>query len=376
MRTYKYKIRNHSKNKRLGNMLDELADVHNHFLKLEKRYYRIHGKYAGRFRMRKHLTKLLKTTKKHWAWIPRDTLDEAINRIDDAYQRFFAGNSGFPKPKRRHRYRSAKFQYGYKLENGRVRLSFKVFNPVTQKFNKYNKIWYSFHQHRDWSGNVRYIQISRDSVGDYWLYIVTDDCTTNPLPATGESVGVDIGIRTFATLSNGEKIDYPEYFKQSLKELRKLSKSVSRKIRGSNNYYRAVRVLARKHRKVTRQRLDWQWKLATDLCRRFDAIAVDTFDIGALKRKLKGIKARKIADYALYQFQVLLEYKCQKHERLFLKVDSEPTSKTCSKCGYQKEKLHSSTLQWTCPECETRHDRDINAAINIRGCLDPPVEQM
>lgn len=322
MRTYKYKIRTHPKNKRFGNMLDELADVHNHFLKLEKRYYRIYGEYAGKYRLQPHLTRLLKRTKKHWAWIPRSTLDEAIIRLDDAFQRFFSGKSGFPKPKRRHRYRSAKFYNAFQLEEGRVRISFKVWNPQSQKYNKYSKIWYSFHQHRDWSGNVRYIQISRDATGDYWLYIVTDDATTDPFPATGESVGVDLGITTFATLSNGEKINYPQYLEQSLTELRKLNKSLSRKIQGSNNYYRAVRVLARKHRKVARQRLDWQWKIATDLCRRFDAITVDMNDIMPLIRKLKGIKARKISDYALHQFKNMLEYKCQKHDRQFLIIDS------------------------------------------------------
>ncbi len=89
MRTYKHKIRNHDKNKRLGNMLDDLADVHNHFLCLEQRYFRIYGKYAGRYRLQPHLTKLLNRTKKHWAWIPRDTLDAVIIRLDTAYQRFF-----------------------------------------------------------------------------------------------------------------------------------------------------------------------------------------------------------------------------------------------------------------------------------------------
>ena len=89
MRTYKYQIREHPKTKCFGNMLDDLCDVHNHFLRLEKRYYRISGKYAGRYRLQPHLTKLLKRTKKHWAWIPRDTLDAAIIRIDTTYQRFF-----------------------------------------------------------------------------------------------------------------------------------------------------------------------------------------------------------------------------------------------------------------------------------------------
>ena len=84
MRTYKHKIRNHDKNKRLGNMLDDLAEVHNHFLCLEQRYFRIYGKYAGRYRLQPHLTKLLNRT--HWTWIPRDTLAVIIH-LDTAYQR-------------------------------------------------------------------------------------------------------------------------------------------------------------------------------------------------------------------------------------------------------------------------------------------------
>ena len=123
-RTYKFQLREHPKNVRLGNMLDDLADVHNHFLKLEKRYYRRYGKYAGRYRLQPHLTNLLKRTKQHWAWIPRDTLDAVIIRIHVTYERFFDGLGGLAKFKRKDRYRSAKFQSAYLLEEGRVRLSF------------------------------------------------------------------------------------------------------------------------------------------------------------------------------------------------------------------------------------------------------------
>ncbi|MDE0481710.1 MAG: RNA-guided endonuclease TnpB family protein [Candidatus Poribacteria bacterium] len=361
MRTYKYKIRTHSKNKRLGNMLDDLADVHNHFLKLEKRYYRLYGKYAGRYRLQPHLTKLLKTTKRHWAWIPRDTLDAAIIRIHDAYQRFFAGNGGIPKPKRTHRYRSAKFQTGYKLENGRVRISFKSWGDESHAL-KFNRIWYSFHQHRGWHGTVRYVQILRDSCGEYWLYVVTDDISTEPLSETGESVGIDFGLKTFLTLSTGEKITAPEFLKQSLKHLRKLNKSVSRKVRGSGNWYRAIRQLARLYRKVAHQRLDWQWKLATALCRRFDAITTENLNIDGMKR----LWGRKVSDLAFYQFVQLLKFKCQKHKRQFLQVGQwTPTTSPCSHCGHQNEKLSLNDRQWTCTKCGTHHDRDINAAINI-----------
>lgn len=372
MRTYKDKIRNHPKNKRLGNLLDDLADVHNHFLKLEKRYYRIYGKYASRYKMQPHLTKLLKTTKKHWAWIPRDTLDAAIIRIDGAYQRFFKGLGGPPKFKRKHRYRSAKFQTGYKLEKGRVRISFKSWDAQSKSL-KFNRIWFSFHQHRDWHGHVRYVQILRDSVGQYWLYIVTDDETTEPFTATGENVGIDFGLKTFLTLSNGDKIQAPEFLKQSLKQLRKLNKSVSRKQKGSNNWYRAIRKLARLYNKVGNQRLDWHWKLATDLCRRFDTIVAERLNLDGMKR----LWGRKVSDLAFYQFIQLLDFKCFKHNKTFHQIGQwTATTKPCSNCGRTNDNLSLNDRQWICQKCNTKHDRDINAAINIlRAAYDPVVEQ-
>ena len=342
-------------------MLDDLADVHNHFLRLEKRYYRRYGKYAGRYRMQPHLTKLLKRTKKHWAWIPRDTLDAAIIRIHDAYQRLFSGQGGLPKPKRKHRYRSAKFQTADKLEEGRIRISFKSWDDSAQSL-KFNKHWFSFHQHRPWKGNVRYIQILRDSCGEYWLYIVTDDIWTEPVEQTGESVGIDFGLKTFLTLSTGEKIESPEFLKQSLKHLRTLNKAVSRKVKGSGNWFRAIRHLARLHIKIANQRLDWQWKLATDACRRFDTIVTETLNLDGMKR----LWGRKISDLAFYQFIQLLEFKCFKHDKTFLQIGQwTPTTKPCSNCGHKNNNLSLNDRQWTCYECNSEHDRDVNAAINI-----------
>ena len=380
MRTYKYQIRNHPQNKRLGNMLDDLADVHNHFLRLEKRYYRIYGKYAGRYRLQPHLTKLLQCTHKHWAWMPRDTLDAVIIRIHIAYQRFFdwiengrrGKRVGPPKFKKKDRYRSAKFQTGYKLENGCVRLSFKQWDPGKQKFVfVHRNILY--HHHRDWFGEVRYIQILRDAVGTFYLYVVTDNSSKEVLPATGESVGADFGMETYLTLNTGEKIQHPQPHKASLNQPRTLTRSVSRKVKGSNNFYRAIRELAQLYDKVKNQRRDWHWKLAIDLCRRFDLIATETLNLDAMKR----LWGRKVSDLAFYQFLKILKFKCFKHNRECFQVGKwTPTTKPCSDCGHHNEHLTLDDRRWTCPECGSHHDRDINAAINIlRGCLGPPVEQ-
>ena len=377
---------------RVGNMLDDLGDVHNHFLALEKRYYRIYGKYAGRFRLQPHLTKLLQRTHKHWAWIPRDTLDEVIIRIHIGYERFFGWlrngrrgrRVGPPKFKKKQKYRSAKFQTGYKVfeehkdgkpskvPKGTVRLSFKEWDAVKEKFVfKRRNILY--HHPRDWGGEIRYIQIGRDAVGTLWLYVVTDNASKEVLPATGESVGADFGMDTYLTLNTGEKIQHPQPLKQSLNKLRKLNKSLSRKVKGSNNWWRAVGELARLYRKVADQRRDWHWKLATDLCRRFDTIATETLNLDGMKR----LWGRKVSDLAFYQFVEILKFKCFKHNRDFSQVGQwTATSKPCSACGHHNENLSLSDRQWTCPECGSHHDRDINAAINIlRGCLGPPVEQ-
>ena len=355
-------------------MLDDLCDVHNHFLKLEQRYYRIYGEYAGRYRLQPHLTKLLKRTKQHWAWIPRDTLDAVIIRLDTTYQRFFSGLGGLPKFKRKGRYRSAKFQTGYKLSEGSVRLSFKEWEASKQKF-RFIRRNILYHHYRDWAGNVRYIQILRDSVGTYWLYVVTDNAITEPFAAIGESVGIDFGIKddSYLSLNIGEKKQHPQPLRHSLKELRNLNKALSRKQKGSNNWWRCVRRLARLYRKVANQRKDWHWKLATDLCRRFDLIATEKLNLEGMKR----LWGRKVSDLAFYQFVEILKFKCFKHKCEFHQVGRwTPTTKPCSDCGYKNENLSLSDRQWTCPKCGSHHDRDINAAINIlRAACDPAVEQ-
>ena len=367
MCTYKHKIRNHDKNKRLGNMLNDLAEVHNHFLCLEKRYFRIYGKYAGRYRLQPHLTKLLNRTKKHWAWIPRDTLDAVIIRLDTAYQRFFVYKKnggkkvGLPKLKKPHKMRSAKFPTGYRLENGRLRISFKTWDAETQSL-KFDRIWYSFHQHRDCQGNVRYVQILRDAAGEYWVYIITDDTSKEVLSATGKSVGIDFELKTFLTLSIGEKGQSPQFLKQSLNALRKLNKAVSRKVKGSNNQERQRKNVARIHKKTVNQRADHHWKLAIELCQQSDILFFEDLNLDGLKR----LWGKQVSDLAFGEFLQKLKHQAKKRIRSVLKIGRwTPSTKCCSVCEHKNENLTLADREWTCPKCNTHLDRDHNAAINI-----------
>ena len=374
MRTYKYQIRKRPKTIHLGHLLDDLHEVHKYFHLWQRQRYKDGLPYANYHAMSAHLTLLKATTHPHWNSLPSQAIQCELKRIDAGYNRFFNKQGGRPHIKPKHKFKSITFpgHAGWKIEDNYITITFREWDADKRKWQR-KPIPLSFHKHRDWNGEIQQITIKRDNCGDYWLCVTTDDTSTEPLPTTGESVGADFGMKdAFLTLSTGEKIQSPQFLKQSLTQLRQLNKSLSRKVKGSNNWYRAVRELAILYRKIARQRLDWHWKLATDLCRRFDIIALEKLNIDGMKR----LWGRKVSDLAFYQFAGLLKYKCIKHKREFLQVGQwTATTKPCSDCGYKNENLSLSDRQWTCSNCGSHHDRDINAAINIlRVAFDPSVE--
>ena len=377
MRTYKYPIRKHPKNKRLGHLLDDLHEVHKYFHVWQRQRYKDRLPYANYHAMSAHLTELKKTTHPHWNSLPSQAIQCELKRIHKAYQRFFNKLGGRPHIKAKHKFKSITFPgvSGWAIADNCISLTLREWCADTRKWQR-KPTPFTFHKHREWKpGEIQQMTIKRDNCGDYWLCILTDDTSTEPMPTTGESVGADnvkqrqivplaqFGMKdAYLTLSTGEKIQSPQFLKQSLKQLRILNKSLSRKKKGSNNWWRAVRELAILYRKISRQRLDWHWKLATDLCRRFDTLAFETLNIDGMKR----LWGRKVSDLAFYQFVELLKYKCIKHSRELRQVGQwTTTTKPCSDCGFSNENLSLSDRQWTCPDCGSHHDRDVNAAINI-----------
>ncbi len=363
MRTYKYQIRETPKNKRIGNLLDDMWQVHEYFHKWQRQRYKDGLSYANYNAMSAHLTAIKKITYPHWQALPSQAIQSELKRIDAAYQQFFKKLGGRPNIKKRHKFKSITFpgHAGWKLKENRLILSFRKWDSGTSKW-KFDKVPYTFHKHRGFKRTIRCITIKRDTVGTYWLYVITDASTTDPYSPTGESVGIDFGLETYLTLSNGEKIQSPHYLKQSLKTLRILHKSLSRKVRGSNNWWRCVRQLARVYRHIANQRKDWHWKLVTDLCRRFDTLAVELLNLEGMKR----LWGRQVSDLSFGQFVEILKFKCIKHHREFCQVGQwTPTTKPCSDCGSPNHTLSLSDRQWICPECGSHHDRDVNAARNI-----------
>ena len=362
-KTHKFKIQSQKNVIKLGNMLDDMWGIHVHTMLLQRRYYRMFGKNISAYRMNAHITKLKKRTKPHWNQLPSQVVQDVVLRMGKSYDKFFrylkdrkSGKNvrkvGRPKINPRHKYNSMTFtQAGYKLQSNRIKI-----NCIDT--------WFSFHEHRELKGNIKTITIKRDKCGDYWICFSCENVNdSEPKAKTGKSAGFDYGNKIFLTSDKGNKIESPQFLKQSLKTLQSLSKALSRKVKGSGNWYRACRALARWHRKIARQRLDWQWKLATHLCTEFDILCFETLNIDGMKR----LWGRKVSDHAFYQFIQILKQKCIKHGKTFVQIGQWiATTKPCGDCGYHNKNLSLSDRQWTCPECGSHHNRDVNAAINIK----------
>ena len=291
-------------------------------------------------------------------------MQQELKRIHKAYDRFFKKLGGRPKIKNRHKFKSITYpsSAGWSLYNNRITLTFRKWNPKTRKW-QYDRIPYTFHKHRQWHGTISSITMKRDTCGRYWVCITTTYTDFKPLPTTSKSVGADFGMKdAYLTLSTGEKILHPQPLKSNLKKLRSLNKALSRKQQGSNSWWKCVRQIARLHKKLSNQRIDFQWQLADKLCKKFDMIFLETLNLDGMKR----LWGRKVSDLAFYQFVEILKYKCSKHKRVFKQINQwTATTKPCSQCGFHNENLTLNDRQWTCHECSTHHDRDINAAINI-----------
>ncbi len=365
MKTYKYKFGSQSNCIRIGNLLDDMWQVHEYFHKWQRQRYKDGLPYANYSAMCAQLTELKRTLHPHWNVLPSQAIQEELKRIDAAYQRFFNRLGGRPKIKKRHKFKSITLrgQSGWKITNNRITVTLRKWNPDTCEWT-FDRVPYTFFKHREWKGDIRTITIKRDTCGDYWLYITTNFTDTEPLPTTSQSVGADFGMKdAYLTLSTGEKIQHRQPLKHSLSKLRKLNRTLSRKQKGSGGWWRAVRQLARFYRHIANQRKDFHYKLATYLCKKFDVIVLETLNLDGNLKRLWG---RKVSDLAFYQFVEILNYKCIKHKRELRQVSQwTATTKPCSDCGYKNDNLSLNDRQWICPECGSHHDRDINAAINI-----------
>ena len=356
MKTYKFKLYSNRGNVELHKTIDGHAHVWNHCVALQRRYYAFYGKYISKFRLINHISKLKRLPKfDHWNRLPSQAIQDVVARIDKGYRAMFEARAqgkawGRPRFKPRLKYKSfTLLQAGWKLLSG---------NRI-----KIGKCVFSYFKSRDVFGNPKRCTIKRDAVGDVYICILTDYVEPEiERVMTGKIAGFDFGLKRYLTGHNEHDIDSPLFFKRSINAIKRANRSHSRTKKRSKNRERARLDLARKHRKIERQREDFHWKLAHQLTDEYDEIRLEDLNL----KGMKSLWGRKVSDLGFADFVKKLKYLAAKKGVKIVFIDKwYPSSKTCSVCGAVNETLNLRDRNWRCADCGTIHDRDRNAAINI-----------
>ncbi len=222
--------------------------------------------------------------------------------------------------------------------------------------------WVRFVKSQDIAGTIRGAFVRKSTTGKWYVSIVCER-EFDHLPKVDSIVGVDVGLRHYATLSDGTKVDNPRWLNKSLKKLARLQRSFSRKVLGSSNRQKAKLKVAKQHERIANQRRDFQHKLSTKLVNENQVIGVESLSLTGL---IRSRLSKSFSDAGLGEFLSMLKYKCEWYGRTLVEVDRFfPSSKTCSCCGVVNSELAMEEF-WVCC-CGAKHNRDLNAAINLRN---------
>ncbi len=283
-------------------------------------------------------------------------LQQTLRHQHKAFSAFFAGRARYPRFKSRRGRQSATFtRSAFSLRGGILRLA------KTDAAIRFVWTWPDV----DLAGlDPTSVTVTKDPAGRWFVTFHVDVPDPGPLSVAGRHVGVDLGLKDFAVLSTGEKIEHPRNWERHERRLKRYQRRLARCQRGSaNRAKRAVKV-ARAHARVADARRDFLHKASTDLVRRFDMIAAEDLNVSGMVKNRSLARAISCTGWA--EFRSMVEYKAQRYGRTVVTVDRwYPSSKTCSACGHLLAALSLGTRHWTCPDCGTRHDRDVNAAKNI-----------
>lgn len=357
MKTFCFKLYKSERNEKLHKQINAAGLIYNHCIALHKRYYKIFKKHLNKNKLQKHLVKLKKLPPfSYLLEIGSQAVQEITDRIEKAYKLFFKNlkrkiRCSPPSFKKVRRYKSFTLkQSGWKLD--------ETTNTLT--INEQN---YRYFQSRRVSGKIKTVTIKRDSLGDIYIYLVTDATDFKVIERTGKRVGYDFGLKKFLTASDGADVISPLFFAQNVKLIKQAGCNLSHKVKGSNNRQRARLNLARLYKKSVNQRHDFHFKLAHRLCLEYDTICIENLNVKAMQR----LYGRKIGDLAFSEFVDILKYEASKFGTEIIEVNRYfASSQICHCCGEKNPELKDlSVREWTCPKCGAKHDRDRNAAMNI-----------
>ena len=303
-----------------------------------------------------------------YAWLKEQNtkvMKQAIRQMDGAYQKFFKQHNGFPKFKTKKDKQSALFPYEaiskhntfetrhISLTTPLKNIKFRCSDLYFSRLQKYNK-------------NIRNATLSKTKSGNFFLSILIEmeDDELKRFEHTNEQAGIDLGVKDFVITSDGEVFENKHFFKKEEKQMKKLQRQLSQKVKGSNNKKKEQVRIAKLFERITNKKDAYIHYVTNKLLTYFDIIFMEDLNVQGMLRNHHLAKA--IQEVGFYKFKKTLVNKSLVNDKQVVFIDRfYPSSKTCSVCGYKKQDLRLSDREWVCPKCGTKHDRDINAAVNI-----------
>ena len=332
--------------------------LYNYALDKKVKAYQKDKANISRYQIQAELPMMKKSDEYHWlSEVNSLSLQAALANLDSAFVKFFREKKGFPKFKSKKENRQS-FSIP---QNTRVNYDEgKVYIP---KFKEGIKACF----HRKFEGCIKTSVITRTPTHKYFISILVEvneqDAKAKPI-SENKAVGIDLGIKTFAVLSDGTEIQNHKYLKRSIKKVKRLQHSLSKKAKGSKNREKARLRLARVHERVCNQRNDFLHQVTHRLVANYDTICLETLSASNMVKNHH--LAQALEDIAINRFNTLLEYKAKEYGVNILRIGRfEPSSKMCT-CGYINHDLTLSMRTWKCPVCGAVHDRDLLAANNIK----------
>ena len=365
-KTYEYRIYPTGEQKSLlAKHFGHCRWMYNYALSRKIESYKQTGKTLSRYDIQAEIPVLKKQEATEWLKeVNSQSLQAVLIHLDTAYNKFFTKAGGFPKFKNSKSKQSFEIPKNLKVnfESGYIELP-KFKTPIKTMF------------HREFIGEIRTCHIKRSNAGSYYVTILVED--GKELPSKPEirketAIGIDVGITSFAVTSEGEEIANPRHFVTCQRRLASIQRSFSRKIKLkkkgeplSKNAEKVKRDLQLLHEHVANQRKDFLHKVTARLIRENQTICIEDLNVKGMMNNRK--LSKHIGDAGWGMFFQFLRYKSDWYGSNIVTIGRfEPSSKTCSKCGYIKHDLTLRDRTWVCPVCGEHHDRDVNAAINIR----------
>lgn len=319
--------------------------------------YKETGKGLGRSALNAFLPALKKAEDTCWlADCYSQVLQATTLNLTTAYKNFFDKRAGFPKFKSKHEKQSIQYPQNVKIVDGNVKLPGNI-GVVKAKI------------HRLIEGKIKTVTISKTPSGKYFASILTETEEVNPSTTEGKIYGVDLGLKHFAVVTDGEKVskyDNPKHLAKYEKNLKRKQQKLARKQKGSNSRHKYRKVVAKVYERISNSRQDFLHKLSYKLVSDSQAVIVENLHVKGMVRNHNLAKA--ISDVGWGTFTNFLAYKLEHKGAKLVEIDRWfPSSKRCSNCFHQVKGMSLEVREWTCPHCGAHHERDGNAAINIRA---------